>query len=76
MWSEVSLAGHPVYLYEPAQRNPHGFVLIYLHGVHLNRLHDKGWFLNPRNKAKSVVLTEEGEALAQALFDKHFGKPA
>ena len=46
MWSETSLAGHPCYLFEPAQRNPHGFVLIYLHGVHLNRLHDKQPFVD------------------------------
>ena len=38
----------------------------------LDRLHHKGFILDPANKAKSVVLTEEGlreaERLCQALF--------
>ncbi|HEX4129047.1 MAG TPA: alpha/beta hydrolase-fold protein [Pirellulales bacterium] len=37
-WSTVELAGHPCDVFEPAQRNPHGYALIYLHGVHLARL--------------------------------------
>ncbi len=44
-WSEVDVAGHACEVYEPPQTNPHGFVVIYLHGVHLNRLHDKPAFL-------------------------------
>jgi S-formylglutathione hydrolase FrmB len=46
MWSTIQLAGHPVDIFEPAQRNPHGFMLIYLHGVHLNRLDDKPAFVD------------------------------
>lgn len=46
MWSKIQLAGHPVDIFEPAQRHPHGFVLIYLHGVHLNRLDDKPAFMD------------------------------
>lgn len=46
MWSTIQLAGHPVDIFEPAQRHPHGFVLIYLHGVHLNRLDDKPAFMD------------------------------
>lgn len=42
----------------------------------LNRLFQKGWILDPKNKNKSVVLTEEGEALAQQFFEKHFAKSA
>jgi S-formylglutathione hydrolase FrmB len=38
LWSEVQLAGHSCDLYEPAQPGPHGFVVLYLHGVHENRL--------------------------------------
>lgn len=45
MWSTAHLAGHPCDIFEPAQRHPHGFVLIYLHGVHLNRLDDKPAFV-------------------------------
>jgi hypothetical protein len=40
----------------------------------LNRLHEKGYIGNPVSKAKSVVLTEEGEAEAERLFGKYFSK--
>ena len=39
----------------------------------MNRLHDKGYIGNPKTKAKSVILTEEGKRLSEALFKKHFG---
>ncbi len=38
----------------------------------LNRLHEKGMIGNPVSKAKSVVLTEEGEARSKALFEQLF----
>jgi S-formylglutathione hydrolase FrmB len=44
-WSEIELAGHACEIYEPPRLNPHGYTVIYLHGVHLNRLHDKVGFL-------------------------------
>jgi hypothetical protein len=37
-------------------------------------LHEKGWIVDPRSKAKSVVLTEEGERLARDFLHKHFGR--
>jgi hypothetical protein len=37
-------------------------------------LHDRGWIVDPVSKAKSVVLTEEGERLAQEFLRKHFGR--
>jgi hypothetical protein len=37
-----------------------------------NRLHEKGWIFDPKNKAKSVVFTEEGEHRANEVFRKHF----
>ena len=40
----------------------------------LDRLYEKGWILDPKTKAKSVVLTEAGLALAKQLFDQYFGK--
>jgi hypothetical protein len=40
----------------------------------MNRLHEKGFILNPASKTKSVVLTKEGEALAKQLAHKMFGK--
>ena len=38
----------------------------------LNRLHDAGLIGDPKSKAKSVVLTEEGEARSRELFERLF----
>ena len=38
----------------------------------MNRLHEKGFISNPVGKAKSVVLTEEGQREAQRLFQTMF----
>jgi hypothetical protein len=40
----------------------------------LNRLYQKGYFGNPQNKAKSVVLTQEGIKKSKELFVKYFVK--
>jgi Domain of unknown function (DUF6429) len=40
----------------------------------MNRLHEKGMIGNPVSKAKSVLLTDEGEAEAKRLFQKYFGR--
>lgn len=40
----------------------------------MDRLHEKGLISNPKNKDKSVVLTPEGEAAAEAAFRKLFSK--
>ncbi len=40
----------------------------------LNRLHEKGFIRDPKNKTKSVVLTEEGLAKSRALFEQYFGR--
>lgn len=39
----------------------------------LDRLYEKEWIENPRGKAKSVVLTEEGLEKSAALFQQYFG---
>jgi hypothetical protein len=39
----------------------------------LDRLYQKGCIGNPKSKAKSVTLTEEGARLSEALFKTHFG---
>jgi S-formylglutathione hydrolase FrmB len=44
-WAEVELAGHACEIYEPPQVSPHGYAVIYLHGVHLRRLADKPAFV-------------------------------
>jgi len=39
----------------------------------MDRLAEKGFISEPRGKAKSVVLTEDGEARARELFARMFG---
>ena len=39
----------------------------------MNRLYEKGYIGDPKSKAKSVALTEEGAKVSEALFKKHFG---
>ena len=41
----------------------------------LDRRYEKGWIGNPKSKAKSVALTEEGLVQSASLFQKHFGLP-
>jgi hypothetical protein len=38
----------------------------------MERLHLKGFISDPESKAKSVVLSEEGEKRSRELFAKHF----
>ena len=40
----------------------------------MNLLYQRGWILDPRSKNKSVVLTESGLEMAQAMLMKHFGR--
>ena len=42
--------------------------------VTMNRLHEKGHISNPRGKAKSIVLTEDGFAKAKELFQRFFAE--
>jgi len=39
----------------------------------MDRLHDKGYISDPKNKAKSVLVSEEGQRIAKELFEKYFG---
>jgi len=39
----------------------------------MNLLFHRGWTLDPVGKAKSVVLTEDGEVRAREFLAKHFG---
>jgi S-formylglutathione hydrolase FrmB len=43
-WSEVKVAGHACDVYEPAGPSPHGFTVMYLHGLHLGKLADHPTF--------------------------------
>jgi hypothetical protein len=38
----------------------------------LNRLHEKGCIGDPKSKAKSVMLTEEGAKRSKTLFERYF----
>ena len=40
----------------------------------MDRLHEKGLISDPKSKAKSVVISEEGYQKAKELFEKHFMK--
>jgi hypothetical protein len=40
----------------------------------MGRLHEKGFISNPKNKAKSVIVTEEGQKAAEELFARYFSK--
>lgn len=40
----------------------------------MDRLHQKGYIGDPKGKARSVVVTEEGRARAEELFRLLFGK--
>ena len=39
----------------------------------MDRLHKKGFISDPKSKAKSVLVTEEGQKVAKELFEKYFG---
>ena len=38
----------------------------------MDRLCEKGWISDPKNKGKSVFVTDEGEVKAKEFFLKHF----
>jgi hypothetical protein len=40
----------------------------------MDRLYEKGYIGDPKSKSKSVIMTEEGEAAAEAMFTKLFVK--
>jgi S-formylglutathione hydrolase FrmB len=44
VWTTVEVAGKPCDLFEPAVPSPHGYSVVYLHGVHSNRLIDNPVF--------------------------------
>jgi hypothetical protein len=41
-----------------------------------DHLFEKGYISDPKGKAKSVWLTDEGAGLSEELFRKHFTSPA
>jgi len=55
-WTTESVGGHECDVYLPPQRSPHGYVALYLHGVHLNRLHDQPKFIEQFDKHGLAVV--------------------
>ena len=43
-------------------------------GETMNHLFDKGYMSDPRSKAKSVIITEDGYKKSEELFKKFFAK--
>jgi hypothetical protein len=39
----------------------------------MDRLHKMGFISDPKGKARSVLVTEEGQKVAQELFERYFG---
>jgi S-formylglutathione hydrolase FrmB len=44
-WSTETVAGHPCDIYLPPEPSKHGYVVLYLHGVHMNPLDDQPAFM-------------------------------
>jgi hypothetical protein len=40
----------------------------------MNRLHEKGYISDPKSKAKSVVMSEEGLSRSRELFEQLFAR--
>ena len=57
VWQEETVAGHPCDVFEPSERNPHNQALIYLHGVHMERLVDKQPFIDQFDHHGLVVVS-------------------
>jgi S-formylglutathione hydrolase FrmB len=49
-WSSIEVAGKPCDVFEPAAPNPHGYAIVYLHGVHSTRLIDNAVFSGEFNR--------------------------
>jgi enterochelin esterase-like enzyme len=45
MWTEADIGGHLCDIFEPSTPHPENLLLIYLHGVHLQRLVDQATFI-------------------------------
>ena len=43
-WTQIKVAGHSCDIFEPGTLNPHGYVVLYLHGVNIGRLIDRPIF--------------------------------
>ncbi len=55
-WQQQTIGGHPCDVFEPAVRHEKGFVVLYLHGVHLNRLVNQRPFIDEFEKHGLTVV--------------------
>jgi pimeloyl-ACP methyl ester carboxylesterase len=44
-WSEIAIAGHSSFAYEPPAPSPYGDTVLYLHGLHAGRLEERRAFV-------------------------------
>ena len=56
-WSEETVGGHPCDIFEPAVMNQAGFVILFLHGVHIGRLHENAHFTDQFNRHGLAVVS-------------------
>lgn len=56
-WSEETVGGHPCDVFQPRQPHKHGYVVLYLHGVHLNRLREHPPFTDQFEKHGLAVVS-------------------
>ena len=55
-WTQEPIAGHGCDVYVPPRRSEHGYVVLYLHGVRLQRLDDKPAFTSQFDKHGLAVV--------------------
>ena len=55
-WNEVTVGDHTCDVFTPQERNPNGYVVVYLHGVHQNRLRDQPPFVDQFEKHGLVAV--------------------
>ena len=62
-WTTALVAGHPCQLFEPAERHPSGYVVLYLHGVHQGTLEQQTPFVEQFERhGLSVVAPQTGRS--------------
>ena len=72
-WSTREVAGHPCDIYRPTNPSEHGYVVIYLHGVHEEPLKGKDPFIEQfENHGLTVVAPRCGPTWWADRLTPHF----
>ncbi len=58
-WSEIDLAGHACRIYEPPVLNEHGYVLVYLHGLHQEDLAGQSWLVEMLDRHRLPLIAPQ-----------------